>query len=342
MPNDIDLTKNGNNELDDASLKDLLKDLVNEAIKYNRQQSRLIKEFMEKKILKGKYTFRFPFILKENHITGFQDCIERRLRQEYNDDYELKFKCTVEFKNNDKLVYKEMNDFFQASHKEEMLRVQLDWTYIIYEVVEGINLPIEYDIIIFYEIEQDTDQRELLKVEEWGAIQVEGHKNDWINGTLNELKILTEATKMPFWWYYPKKVELALREYIHILFWILGFVLVIQIILPFLNSTNTSNIDFMEKASLITDASEKLQAYIEYTLEPSDDSNSFISMIVFFIVPFITTVILTKISRYIFPPSMILIGCTQSKLKNKLIAYSFIWGAIVTSIIGFIAVMLIN
>lgn len=246
----------------------------------------------------------------------------------------------MEFKNNDKLIYKSIDDFFAANHEETMLRVHLDWEYTIYENFENLCLPIAYDIIIFYEIEQDSDQRELFKLEEWGAIHVESSKNDWINGTLKELKPLINATRMPFWWYYPKKVVLALREYTHILIWIVALLVTIQFMEPFLGDTSSLNSRFIEESSLITDASEKLQAYIEYTLKPT--SNNYIFFLALVLIPAVLTVLLTKASRHIFPPSMILIGCTQSKLKYKLVAYNFIWGAIITAIIGLVVVNIIS
>lgn len=333
-------TKPVNPEGEDKSFMDLLKDLVNEAINYNKQQSQLIKEYLEKKIHKGKYSFRFPFILKEEHIKSFQECVKQRLDEKYGENYELRFISSVEFKNNDKMIYKSIRELFEANHSETMLRIQLTWTYIINEEVNGITVPISYDIDIFYEIEQDSDQREMYKLEEWGATIVEGSENDWINETLKKLKNITNSTKMPFWWYYPKKAFLAVRDYTHVL--IYAIVTIGTFLLSGrLTNSNQPNLEFVEKARQIFDASEKIQAYIEYTLISRNTTHIWIYFVLTAI-PLVLTLALTKASRYVFPPSMILIGCTKTKMKNKLVAYNFIWAAIITAIIGLIVTCIIR
>jgi len=247
----------------------------------------------------------------------------------------------VEYKNNDKLVYVGIKDFFEATHDETMLRVHLNWEYKVKEEINGIAVPIKYDIIIFYEIEQDSDQRELFKLEEWGAIHVEGSNNDWINSTLSELKTLTKSAKMPFWWYYPKKAFLAMRDYTSILVWAIVFAAIVAFVIPLFFDTDSINMQFVEQARQISDASEKLQAYIEHALAPSNNNNLILFFFIIIGLSGVFTLLLTKASRYMFPKSMILIGNTKAKQRNILIAYSFIWGAILTAIIGIILITII-
>jgi hypothetical protein len=242
----------------------------------------------------------------------------------------------VEYNNNDKLTYKSLEDFFEATHDEKMLRIQMDWEYTVKEVVSGIEVSIPYDIIIFYEIEQDSDQREMFKLEEWGAIHVEGCDNDWINVTLSELKILTKSTKMPFWWYYPKKAFLAMREYTNYLLWVFIFMVISIFLVPLFSGSNSDRIQFIEQVRQIFDASEKLQKYIEYSLTPTNSNKLLLTYLLIYGLGGLLTILFTKFSRYLFPRSMILIGSMQSKQRNLLIAYSFIWGAVITTLIGII------
>ena len=322
------------------SQKDLLKELVNQVIEFRQEQSQIIRKYLEKKIRKGKYSFRFPFILEEKHIISFQDCIENRLKNKYGTNYELSFNCLVEFKNNDKLIYANTEELFNANHEESMLRIHLNWEYTVPEELNSVRVPVSYDVIIAYEIEQDSDHHEDFKIEEWGGILVEGSDTDWINETLKELKNLTNSTKMPFWWYYPKKISLALRDYIHFLFFSIAIVFISVLIIPVFYNSNETNEKFIERSRFILDSSEKLQAYIEYSLTPKPRSSIFVYFIAI-LGTGIVTILLSKASRHFFPPSMILIGCMKSKQKNKLIAYTFIWGAIVTSVIGLVIVAII-
>lgn len=326
---------------DDDSIIDLLKKLVNESIKYSQHQTKLLNDYIEKKIIKGKFVFRFPFILKEEHIKSFTACIERRLSEIYN-EFDLKFEATVEYRNNDKLNYQGEKEFFEATHDEPMLRVYMFWKYKVTEEISGIPILVPYDIIIAYETEQDSDQKELFNLEEWGLIQVEGNSNDWINATLAELKTITKATKMPFWWYYPKKAFLIMREYVNEILRIIALIVVMVIIVPMFFNNKTDNSQFVEQMRLVSDASEKLQAYIEYTLLPAATGKSLV--LYYFVVlgaSGLLGILLSKFSRYIFPRSAILIGSEKTRQRNILIAYNFIWGAVITSIIGIIISIII-
>lgn len=260
------------NEIFGVRSEELLKKLVDEAIKYNQQQTELIKEFRDRKILKGKNSFRFPFLLKEDNVKSFDECIKRRLKSLYDTNYQIKFICMVEFENNDKLIYKSIKEFFEATHKEKMLRVNMNWEYTVNEELDGetrIAISIPYDIIIRYEVEQDTDEPELYSLEEWGGILIEGSNNDWINTTLEEIKILTQATKMPFWWYYPKKVLLLTREYMNVLIWIIVTNVMLLVFAPSLLNFDEGKKKNIEETQKMPEAAQKIQAYIEYTLTSS-------------------------------------------------------------------------
>ena len=340
MGEEVELSKSKADKPDLSSEKndqfiEFLRKLVNESIKYNRQRSKLIDEFLKQKMLKGKFSFRFPFILKEEHINSFNECIIKRLDEIYT-EYDLEFLAHVEYKNNDKLIYQGIKDFFEATHEEPMLRISLHWKYTITECFDGIDIPVPYEIIIVYEVEQDSDQKELYRLEEWGGVLVEGNSNDWINATLSKLKTLIKSTKMPFWWYYPKKVFLYMRDYTNYLIFTITFILASIGILP-LFSGDAKKIDFIERSRQITDISQKLQAFIEYSLAPSDTSNNLILYILLlYAISGGLTLLFTKLNRHVFPQSMILIGNMKAKQKNILIAYSFVWGAILTTIIGIV------
>lgn len=254
----------------------------------------------------------------------------------------MKFEAIVEYRNNDKLNYQGVKDFFEATHDEPMLRVYMFWKYKVTEEISGIPISVPYDIVIVYETEQDSDQKELFNLEEWGFIQVEGNSNDWINATLTELKTITKSTKMPFWWYYPKKVFLIMREYINHLLYIIALIVVMVIIVPMFFNNKTDNLQFVEQMRLVSDASEKLQAYIEYTLLPVTTGKN---LVFYYFLALGTSgilgILLSKFSRYIFPRSVILIGSEKTRQRNILFAYNFVWGAVITSIIGIIISIII-
>ncbi|MCM1286526.1 MAG: hypothetical protein NC213_10220 [Acetobacter sp.] len=320
-------------------IKDLLKSFVNETIKYSQEQSKLIKEFLKKKVKYGKFTFRYPFILKEKNVIEFQNLIKDQLSIKYNSNYELSFLCQVEFKNNDKIICNSIDELFNVSHEQPIHRLHLIWTYIIEEQLEMLTLPVEYEVQVFYEIEQDSDQKELYTMEEWGIVLVENSETAWINETLQKMRNLVDATKMPFWWYYPRKFFLAIREYVNYSFYIVG--IFIATIIYNLSTNKDSHIsDFINKISGVSDTSEKLQMYIEYTLQPKDYKSLWIMYIAIIIFGGILGMIFSKFSRYIFPKSIILIGNMKNKLLNKYRAYGFIWGPIVLSVLGGIVALL--
>lgn len=167
-----------------------LHDLVDAIIKYSQQRTKIIEEYFKKKTKKSKSVFRFPFILRQEHIASLLNCIQRRLNESYSDNYEIQFFAQAEYTNHDTLFFQSQEDFFDATHNERMLRVTMYWEYTLNIDIDGLIVPHPFDIIIKYEVEQDADEKEQYKLEEWGIIYVEGVCNDWINGTLNELKTI--------------------------------------------------------------------------------------------------------------------------------------------------------
>lgn len=328
--------------LDDNSIKDLLKQLVNESIKYNQKQTELIKEFLKKKVRNGKFAFRFPFVLKEEHINKFNDCINKRLKDKYGETYKLDFVCEIEYKNHDIITCEGLEELFIATHDEPMLRLHMQWTYTVDEILDEFIIPVPYDINVYYEIEQDSDKKELYTLEEWGMVRVENSNSDWINETLRELRSFVDATRMPFWWYYPKKVFLAIREHLNYIFYLVGLVIATIVILMLFNKQNSSVYNFISELKDIPDVSSKLQAYIEYTLTPKDNKYVWISYLLILLSGGILGQILSKCGRVIFPPSMILIGNLKTKLSNKIKAYAFIWSPIVLGALGGIVTLIIN
>lgn len=319
-----------------------LRDFVDSIIKYSQQRTRIIEEYFKKKKKKGKHIFRFPFILKQEHIISFSNCIQRRLNESYSNNYELLFFAQVEYTNHDILSFQSQEDFFGATHNEKMLRVTMDWEYTINIDINGMVVPHPFDIIVRYEVEQDSDEKEEYKLEEFGAILVEGIENDWINGTLNELKTVVSSTKMPFWFRWPKLAFLYLRDYTDAAIYITIMVFFLSFLSSILNSNKSTQM-FLDQLRSVTDVAEKLQRYIEYTLTPR---NTFVKNILLnafiMILVAIFYIVIRKLSRYMFPPSMILIGSAKDRQKNILAAYTFVWGTIATIAIGAIVTMIVK
>lgn len=339
-------------------------------------EAQFLRACKSKKIRSSQFDFRYPFILKEKDVLDFDDCIKNRLKERYNDNYELKFQCEVEYRNNDKFQYDNIDDLFKATHEVAMLRVIFKWKYVVKEIVDSREVYIDYDVVIFYEVEQKTDQNEAFLLEEYGEILVEGGSDDWNNATLSKLKILTNNTKMPFWWHYPRKLLLYLREYINLWIWFAVAASFFAIILPFIfdndpeyEAVKTERIalleerakllqaerdTFIEYSQTITDVSEKLQAFIEFSLNPSkipeadlppwpeDKYNWFLYYFLTFVIAGTITILILKGSRYIFPKSMILIGSNKSKLENKYRVYIFIWGAVCAGALVWIGSIIIK
>ena len=175
-----------------------LRNLIDAIIKYSQQRTKIIEEYFKKKTKKGKHVFRFPFLLKQEHIVSLSNCIQRRLNESYSNSHKLQFFAQAEYTNHDTLSFQSQEEFFEATHTEKMLRVVMNWEYTLNIDIDGLIVSHPFDIIIKYEVEQDSDEKEQYKLEEWGIIYVEGLENDWINGTLNELKTTVFSTKMPF------------------------------------------------------------------------------------------------------------------------------------------------
>lgn len=311
-----------------------LRDLIDTIIKYSQQRTKIIEEYFKKKTKKGKHVFRFPFILKQEHVKSLTNCIQRRLNESYNGNYKLQFYAQAEYTNHDTLSFQGQEDFFNATHSEKMLRVVMDWEYTLNIDIDGLLVPHPFDIVIKYEVEQDSDEKEQYKLEEWGIIYVEGIENDWINGTLNELKTIVFSTKMPFWFRWPKLALLYLRDFTSTIIFILVFVLVFSSLSTLFYSDNHTQ-EFIEQLRNVTDVAEKLQQYIEYSLAPNDVSRAIVLYYLFGLIAVaIISILIWKLSRYLFPPSMILIGSAKEKQKHMLTTYTFVWGAIASIAIG--------
>ena len=283
-----------------------------------------------------------PFFLKEEHINNFNDCINKRLKDKYGEEYKIEFMCQIEYKNHDIIICEGLEELFITTHDEPMLRLHMKWTYTVDEIMDVLIIPVPYDINIYYEVEQDSDQKELYTLEEWGMVSVENSNGDWINETLRELRAFVETTKMPFWWYYPKKVFLAVREDLNYIFYVVGMVIATIVLFMLLDKQNLGVYDFINELREIPDVSLKLQAYIEYTLLPKDNRYVWIASFLCIIFGGILGKILSKCGRFIFPPSMLLIGNLKTKLSNKIKAYVFIWSPIVLGILGGIVTLVVN
>ena len=359
MENALESIKNGQVSED---VKSVLRDLVNEVFTFNRYYSDYIREYKEKKIKKSHFSFRFPFVLNETDVSGFQKCIRDRLIEKYGDDgYKIRFSSNVEYKNGDEVTYSSIENLFEASHDETMRRIYLNWTYTIDEPVREMIIPIDYDIIILYEIEQKSDQPEKFLLEEFGGILIEGNSTEWNNQTLVELKRKINSTKMQAWWYYPRKISLALREYSNLWIYFAMFSIVIALIIPAIfdregravraeraKIIEETRISFIENTREMPDPSEKLQALIEFThipldLPPLPTRSTLWTILYWFVALVVTgtlTIAISKASRYFFPKSMILIGNNKVKEKNKLRVYAFIWGTIITLVLAIIVALI--
>jgi hypothetical protein len=329
----------------------LLKELVEQTIAFNENYSEIIKEHKKKHLKTSRFDFRFSFFLREKNIQSFNNCIENRLITEYSNNCNLQFEAHVEYKNNDILKYDSIDSLFNSTHEYSMLRIYLIWTYILPIEINTITFPMNYTIEMRYEIEQNSDNRENFLLEEWGCIFIEGSKNDWNNTTLAELKILVKSTKMPPWWYYPKKGILYIREYINTFIWFGVFAFVLAVIIPLIYDGEAKNktikiqreaiilkeqSDYIEKSRQITDVAEKIQSWIEYNLTPFDlpayiekRFNYFLYYFLVFVIGGTVSIIIIKLFRHIFPQSAILIGSNKNREENKILVYNFIWGAII-------------
>ena len=123
----------------DDDLRAMLKQFVNEVIKYNQKQSEYIDQFIKKKLRTGKNIFHFPFFLKEEHVSKFEACIKRRISEKYGEDVLFSFWAQAEFKNNDKLVYHSKEELFNATHDDPIIRIILNWTYRVAEEIEKLD-----------------------------------------------------------------------------------------------------------------------------------------------------------------------------------------------------------
>lgn len=324
----------------DDDLRAMLKQFVNEVIKYNQKQSEYIDQFIKKKLRTGKNIFHFPFFLKEEHVSKFEACIKRRISEKYGEDVLLSFWAQAEFKNNDKLVYHSKEELFNATHDDPIIRIILNWTYRVAEEIENFAVEVPYDIQIRYEVEQDSDQKEMYRIEEFGGIIVENSEPDWINQTVHELRLIVNESKMPFWWYYPKMAYIAIREYVNYIFYTVGFLIASLICTSILHQDSVSPEEFILETREMLDAAQKIQAFIEYSLIGSSEVNLWIYVALITLLGGTIGLFLSKIGRYLFPQSMIFIGNLKSKLKNKLIAYNFVGSAVLTAMITGIGILI--
>lgn len=323
----------------DERTKEFIKEVATNTLEIQADKKAIIQEEYEKKFIRRDFDFRFPFILKESDIMAFDNCIKERLNNKYNDSnnlYSLKFRGYVQFKNGNVDYYYDIEKLINVTSKYTISSIFMSWIYKVKS--ETIDVPLSYEIYILYETQSDVSAPTIFLFNESGNIKVEGEDMDWTNETLSRLKVLINSTKMPFWWYSPKKLISKIATSTNTLYLVLFFMILFGF--GYYYQINNTNSALLEQLQHMTDINQKIQLYIEYQLSSRmslDNHLTFVALIVF-----VVFICLLLIGKHLFPNSSIQIGSNKNKQKNILTAYAFGWGAIITTLLGLIITMIIK
>lgn len=313
------------------------KNHIQEAVESFFEHTIIIQKETEKSTEKAKSVFRFPFIVTKDDLLTIEKTVHERIAIS-NPNAQCYFSGDLKFYNNEVGSFSSIDSMDSTSKESPIMELSIKWTYIKTNIGARYIMPIPFDIIVHYEVEQDVDKKELMFLHERGVILVEGDNDDWVNGTLNEIKKRVDVTKMPPWWYYPKLFNAWAEPYLNILLFVAILTTVSIITLNW--AGDSLRVEFLSQFKNTTDIGEKLDLLVEFIYKPSDYSQLAIYGLGLGVGAIIYGMF--KIGwRKVFPPSMVLLGTYKSKAKNKYTIYCYVWSAILIAIIGALVVRLI-
>ncbi len=331
-----------NNELSSLKMSEItvdnFKDYFREATDYLHKRNLLFQRFAKEKTKSSEVNLHYPFIVDKDDILAIDAIVNKRINDLSNSEAHIEFTASATFKNGDTVEYIDLDSLFNSLVESKIVRVEMHWRYILLIPYESENdffgnedIPIPLDIVIVYSTRHERNEHQAGLLSEYQFCLVENLTYDWINETINQIKVAIKKTRMPFWYYWLKllraKTRSAISSFLYAFFMIFG--------ISFFTNYLTTDIKsiYVNLFNNAESLEQKIDILIDYLMRPTDWS-----YLIYYAlgvgVAFVLYLLALLFYEYITPPSMFLFGADEKKLRNMLAAYNYVWAGVVIS--GFI------